>query len=80
MYKRQEIERRIDDLGLLIDVDGNGKIDALTDGLLILRYLFGLDGDPLIKDVVAQDAVRDTAAEIEAYLESLMPILQVDLL
>ena len=75
-----EIENRIDNLGLLVDVDGNGKIDALTDGLLILRYLFGLDGDPLIKDVVAPDAVRDTAAEIEAHLESLMPILQVDLL
>jgi hypothetical protein len=70
-----EIESRIDNLGLLVDVDGNGKIDALTDGLLILRYLFGLDGDPLITNVVAQDAVRDTAAEIEAHLESLTPIL-----
>ena len=24
-----------------IDIDGNGDVDALTDGLLILRYLFG---------------------------------------
>ena len=70
-----EIESRIDNLGLLVDVDGNGKIDALTDGLLILRYLFGLDGDPLITNVVAQDAVRDTAAEIEAHLESLTQAL-----
>src|SRR5207244_9071342 len=25
-----------------IDIDGNGSYDALTDGLLIVRYLFGL--------------------------------------
>ena len=24
------------------DIDGDGKLDALTDGLLIVRYLFGL--------------------------------------
>jgi hypothetical protein len=43
---------------MLLDVDGNGQIDALTDGLLILRYLFGLEGDTLIAGVVAQDATR----------------------
>ncbi|MED6344861.1 MAG: 1,4-beta-D-glucan glucohydrolase, partial [Pseudomonadota bacterium] len=24
------------------DIDGDGNVDALTDGLLLLRYLFGL--------------------------------------
>ena len=28
--------------GLNIDVDGNHNYDALTDGLLIIRYLSGL--------------------------------------
>ena len=28
------------------------EIDALTDGLLTLRYLFGLQGDTLINGVV----------------------------
>ena len=36
-------------LGDLIDADGSGQIDALTDGLLILRFLFGLEGDDLTK-------------------------------
>ena len=27
------------------DFDKNGNVDALTDGLLFLRYLFGLRGD-----------------------------------
>ena len=59
----------------LLDIDGNGKVDALTDGLVILRYVFGLRGDILIGGVVASDATRTTAADIEAYLASLMPSL-----
>jgi hypothetical protein len=57
------------------DIDGNGTQDALTDGLLILRYSFGLTGDSLIGGVVAEDATRTTAEEIEAYLATLMPSL-----
>ena len=30
--------------GCLLDIDGNGTIDALTDGLLLLRSMFGLTG------------------------------------
>jgi hypothetical protein len=59
----------------LLDIDGNDKVDALTDGLVILRYVFGLRGDVLIGGVVASDATRKTAEEIEAYLASLMPSL-----
>ena len=44
-------------------------------GLLTLRYLFGLQGDTLINGVVAGDATRKTAEEIEAHLETLMPAL-----
>jgi hypothetical protein len=68
-----DIEARIATLGDLADIDGNGEIDALTDGLLTLRYLFGLQGDTLINGVVAGDATRTTAVDIEAYLASLMP-------
>ena len=68
-----DIEAQIENLGMLVDIDGNGQIDALTDGLLILRYLFGLEGDVLIAGVVAQNATRVTAAEIEAHLAGLTP-------
>ena len=70
-----DIESRIATLGDLADIDGNGEIDALTDGLLTLRYLFGLQGDTLINGVVASDATRKTSEEIEAHLETLMPAL-----
>jgi hypothetical protein len=70
-----DIESRIATLGDLADIDGNGEIDALTDGLLILRYLFGLEGDTLITGVVASDATRTTAVDIEAHLQTLIPAL-----
>ena len=68
-----DIESRIDNLGDLADIDGNGEIDALTDGLLTLRYLFGLEGDTLISGVVASDATRTSAEQIESHLKQLMP-------
>ena len=70
-----DIEARIAILGDLADIDGNGEVDALTDGLLTLRYLFGLEGDTLIAGVVASDATRTSAADIEAHLKTLMPAL-----
>ncbi len=68
----EELSSRIISLGDLIDIDGSGKTDALTDGLLILRYLFGLEGETLVADSVSADSIR-TTEEIEAHLEMLMP-------
>jgi len=59
----------------MLDTDGNGTDDALTDGLLIMRYLFGFRGEDLIRDAVAPDATRTTSDEIEAFIESHMPAL-----
>ena len=73
--KAEDVESRISLLGELADVDGNGSVDALTDGLIVLRYLFGLTGDVLVEGVVASDATRIEASDIESYLESLMPAL-----
>ena len=43
---------------LVTDIDKNGNVDALTDGLLLLRYAFNLRGDALIYGAVASDATR----------------------
>ena len=58
---------------LVNDFDNNGNVDALSDGLVVLRYLFGVRGASLIEGVVANDAMRTDAEDIEAYIESLMP-------
>lgn len=51
-----------------LDIDGNGATDALTDGLLVLRHLFGFTGDTLISGAIGNSAGRTTAAAIESYL------------
>ncbi|MDC3105485.1 M12 family metallo-peptidase [Gammaproteobacteria bacterium] len=68
-----EIESRISLLGELADIDGNGEIDALTDGLIVVRYLFGLRGSSLIEGAVAENATL-SSEQIEARLESLTPV------
>lgn len=68
-----EIKQYLDDIRPLLDVDGNGTVDPLTDGLLLIRYLFGVRGDALISGAVGTDAKRTTAQEIETYIQSLMP-------
>ena len=67
------IKAYLDAMGLQLDVDGDGNVQALSDGLLILRYLFGLRGAALIDGAVAFGATRTTAAQIEAYIQSLLP-------
>jgi len=57
----------------ILDIDANGSVDALTDGLIILRYLFGLRGENLVNSATASDAMRNDAADVEAYIQSLMP-------
>ena len=66
-----DIQARITGLGNRLDIDNNGNVDALTDGLIILRYLFGLTGDTLTNGVVATDAQRMSATDIESHIETL---------
>lgn len=58
-----------------LDVDGNSRTDALSDGVLIVRFLFGFGGRSLVDGAVAPDAAsdRDEAAEIESHLRTLRP-------
>ncbi len=60
------------------DVDGNGRLDALTDGGLIVRYLFGLTGEALTRNAIAPNAARRTADQITEYLRSIRDELDID--
>jgi hypothetical protein len=60
------------DIRPLLDVDGNGQADALTDGVLIMRSLFGLTGAALTDDAIGPGATR-TPEQIQTHLQGLMP-------
>jgi hypothetical protein len=59
-------------VGPLLDVDGDGNANALTDGQLILRLLFGLRGAALVEGAVGIDAVRQSAGAIESHISGLV--------
>ena len=40
----------------ILDIDNNQKLDALTDGLAIMRYMFKLTGEDFIKETIAEDS------------------------
>ena len=56
-----------------LDIDGDGESKPLTDGLLLIRYLFGFSGDSLISGAVGTGATRDTSEEVEAYIKERVP-------
>ncbi|MDB4567720.1 thrombospondin type 3 repeat-containing protein, partial [Pseudomonadales bacterium] len=43
-----------------LDIDGDGESKPLTDGLLLIRYLFGFSGDSLVSGAIGSGATRDT--------------------
>jgi len=72
-----EIIAYIEQIRNQLDIDGNGDVDALTDAILNLRYLFGITGDALTSRAIGTNALRTTAAEITAYLESIVELSEV---
>ena len=66
------IIQRLNEHLSVMDIDDDGTTQALTDGLLLIRYLFGFRGDALISNAIGQGATRTDAATIEAHLNEMM--------
>ena len=61
------------------DIDGSGLADALTDGVLVLRFLFGFTGSVLTGgDAVDPGCTRCLPEIIEDVLAALEPLFDVD--
>jgi hypothetical protein len=71
----EEITSYLNDAESELDIDGDGEAGALTDGLLLIRYLFGFSGDSLISGAVSENAQRTTAEQIETYISERIPAI-----
>jgi hypothetical protein len=69
-----EVETKLNATQAIADIDGNGEVDALTDGILLLRYLFDVSGDSLIDGVISTNATRNTVSAINQYIQQYLPI------
>ena len=68
-----EIQIHIQNQETQLDIDGDGENDPLSDGLLLIRYLFGFRDSSLTDGAVSANATRHTAQQIEAYIAARMP-------
>jgi hypothetical protein len=66
-----EVTAYLNSIAGQLDIDDNGAFGALTDGLLVLRHLFGFTGATLVNGAVAANCNRCDAGEIDAYLDGL---------
>ena len=61
-----------------LDVDGDGQAAALTDGLLIIRYLFGFNGTALVSGALGSDATVTSADAIVTHLDTHKAAFDID--
>src|SRR6185369_15940632 len=61
----------------ILDIDANTQYDALTDGLIVIRALFGLTGNALTANAIGIGATRTDPALIATYLTDVLPYLDV---
>ena len=59
-------------------MDLNGQYDALTDGMVILRYLYGMSGPALTNGAIGAGAFRTDPAALKTFLDNIAPQLDVD--
>lgn len=67
-----DIAKYLGEVRPLLDIDGDAQVDALTDGLLIIRFLFGIRDTALIQGAVGSTAQRNLAGDIERHIEGLI--------
>ena len=56
-----------------LDADGDNTLQALTDGLLAIRFLFGFTDAALVDGALDLGATRTDPAEVAGFLDRLMP-------
>ena len=57
----EEISSYLEEASSELDIDGDGESKPLTDGRLLIRYLFGFSGDSLVNGAVGPEATRNSA-------------------
>ena len=64
----------------VLDVDGDGSVTALGDGLMVIRKLFGaaFAGDALTDKAISTDATR-TTDEIHNYIDEMTLLIEKNL-
>ncbi|MBP6528488.1 MAG: carboxypeptidase regulatory-like domain-containing protein [Burkholderiales bacterium] len=63
----------LDNIRPLLDVDGNGQVDPFTDGLMILRFMLGMNGAAMTQGAIGSSPTR-TVSEMTTYMQNITPV------
>jgi hypothetical protein len=63
---------------LILDIDGDGEFEGLTDALLNMRRCLDYTGDALTAGAVDTDCSRCEAPQILGYLNALGDVFDID--
>ena len=69
----EDVELSMQKTMSIADIDDNGEVGALTDGLIVLRYLFDITDSKLTEGAISPDASREAHQSIVDHLEKYMP-------
>ena len=61
-----------------LDIDQDGAVNPLSDGLLLLRALFGFEGMSLVAGAVGPNAENQEAESVLQEVNALKPYIDVD--
>jgi hypothetical protein len=72
----EDVEANMENTMTIADIDDDGEVNALTDGVILLRYLFGITDSTLTEGAIGPNAQRDTHQSIVDYLDENMPEME----
>jgi len=52
----------------ILDIDASGEVDAMTDGLLMMRSMFGFTDDVLVDGAVSANCTECDSAQIQEHI------------
>lgn len=62
-----------------IDMEDNGVAEPLNEGIVVIRHLFGAEGEGLIYDAIGNGVTRTSAGAIKSYLNQIETSLDINL-
>ncbi len=60
----------------MLDIDGNGQLNPMTDGLLALRFMSGATGNNLVAGVVDTQGLRTTGFQVNQFFQTFLPAIE----
>jgi Ca2+-binding RTX toxin-like protein len=70
--KSQEVKNYLNDFNMIYDVDGDGKVNPLTDMVIMFNYFNGVLIEESLSTLLPKEATRTKLSEIKRFIEKVV--------